>query len=149
MDRQGKGEVFSLLSIQPQITTILLSLGALMPPSNLPDRPLRVTTAKPFPAADGSLEICSPPSPCLDSSTSPLPRSAALPSPGMPGNGTSEDGPTKHLQTDGFLPKLPREEGATLLFHLPPSEVTFPGSLPAVRIQPSPAAGCVRPAVLY
>ena len=115
-----------------------------------PDSPLSVATAKSFPAAAGSLEVCSPPSPpCPDSSASTFLRMAALLSPGMPGNRTPEDGPTAHLRTDGFLPKLPREERAMLLFHLPPSEVTFSSSLPPVRIHPSPVPRCIHPAVLY
>lgn len=139
-----------MLSIRCQITTLLSPLGALMPSSNLHDRPLGIATAKSSPVADGSLEVCSPPSPhCPDSSATTFLRTAALPSPGMPGNHTPEDGPTLYLRTDGLLPKLPREERAMLLFHLPPSEVTFSSSLPPVRIHPSPVPRCIRPAVLY
>jgi len=106
--------------------------GCLMPPSNVPWQSVWGSYEL-LPAVDGFLHVCSPPSPPHPHpSTSTFLGTAAPLSPGTPGNRTPEDGPAEHLRTDGFLPKLPREERPVLLSHLPPSEVTFSSVLPPV-----------------
>lgn len=149
MDRQGEREVLSLLSIQPQITTILSSQCTLTPSPNLPDSPLRVAPAKSFPAADGALEVCSPPSPLPrlkhehhpEDGCSAEPRAAGGPHAGGRGGRTPTDG-----RVSAKAP--PRRAG-----HAASSSATFRGDLlqqhPSRRTHPSPAPRRTRPAVLY
>lgn len=83
---------------------------------------------------NGSLENLSPfIYPCPTQAQAPCP---ALPSPRMAGNHLLEAGMSTPPRTDGLLPKLPRS-AATLLCHLPPSEVTF--SRASFLFQPIPA----------
>lgn len=137
--RQKRG---SLLSTVPQVTTILSSLDATTP-SDLPRSLLR--TAQP--SCSLLQALSSPFAPlhllCPDPNTSTNLRGLLCCAREPQAGGRLP----KHLQTDGFLLKLPGKSWPHC-FHLLLSEVTST-SFPPVQINPNPTPRHKCQAVLY